>query len=51
MTVLPADTFQPVNWVGVSRIIFTQVSHLSKNKLVDMMIANFKFSGITLDHF
>ena len=25
VTVLPADTFQPVNWVGISEIIFRQV--------------------------
>jgi len=26
VTVLPADTFQPVNWVGISEIIFRQAS-------------------------
>lgn len=31
VTVLPADTFQPVNWVGVSRIIFTQPSDQSES--------------------
>ena len=27
VTVLAADTFQPVNWVGISEVIFHQVEH------------------------
>ena len=32
VTVLPADTFQPVNWIGISEVIFHQVEKTKKKK-------------------